>query len=160
MDRVRRYLILARPGVKIKTYLGGGTDGHVWQTSEETAVKSYHHDLGYFNERDSYQRLAEYGVVERLEGFWVPRMLGYDDDIKVVEMDLMQQPPYIIDFAKVRIDRPPDFSADVLAEQERQGREHFEQHWPTVQALLFALESFQIYYLDPKPGNITFPDMP
>ena len=75
-------------------------------------------------------------------------------------MELMQDPPYIIDFAKVRIDRPPDFSDDVLAEQERSGVELFGHHWPEVQVLLDHLESLQIYYLDPKPGNIAFPDMP
>jgi hypothetical protein len=37
---------------------------------------------------------------------------------------------------------------------ERQGVEDFGKKWPDVQSLLAALESFQIYYLDPKPQNI------
>ena len=76
----------------------------------------------------------------------------------VVEMDLMRHPPYIIDFAKVMIDRPPDFSPETLRDIEEQGRELFEQNWPTVKLLMAALESYQIYYLDPKPYNIVFPD--
>jgi len=45
-------------------------------------------------------------------------MLDCDDELMIVEMDFMQRPPYIIDFAKVRIDRPPDFSEDVLQQNE------------------------------------------
>jgi hypothetical protein len=75
-------------------------------------------------------------------------------------MDLMQRPPYVIDFAKVRLDRPPDFPDDVVRENNRRGRELFDHNWPAVQRLMEDLESFQIYYLDPKRGNITFPDMP
>ncbi len=84
-------------------------------------------------------------------------MHGWDDQLMVVEMDLMQHPPYIIDFAKVRIDRPPDFSREVLQQFEAEGSELFDENWPTVKSLLAALESFQIYYLDPKPHNIVFP---
>ncbi len=93
-------------------------------------------------------------MVEQLSGFWLPTMRGFDDQLLVVEMDLMQTPPYIIDFAKVKIDRPPEFSEEVLQEMERQGLEDFGGSWPDVKSLLAALESFQIYYLDPKPQNI------
>ncbi len=153
------YLNLLGRGVKIKGYLGGGTDGDVWQTSDDTAVKVFKYERGYFNERDTYQRLADFGIVETIDGFWVPKMLGYDDTLMVVEMDIMQQPPYIIDFAKVRLNSSPDFPPDVLEEHDRQGLERFEHNWPAVQSLMSVLESYQIYYLDPQRGNITFPDM-
>lgn len=159
-ERARRHLILAGRGVKIKKYLGGGTDGHVWQTSEDSAVKVFYYDFGYFNERDSYQRLAEFGVTQEIEGFQVPSLLSHDNDLMVVEMDLMVRPPYIIDFAKVRLNSSPDFSEDVLRDHDKQGRERFEHNWPAVQSLMRALESMLIYYLDPQRGNITFPDMP
>jgi hypothetical protein len=155
-ERVQQYLRLRRSQVKIKAFLGEGTDGAVWSTTGGTAVKACHAERGYFNERDSYTRLAEYGVVERLSGFWLPTMRGFDDNLLVVEMDLMQTPPYIIDFAKVKIDRPPEFSEEVLEEMERQGSENFGKNWADVKSLLAALESFQIYYLDPKPQNIVF----
>lgn len=154
-----RYLTLRGTDVKIN-YLGGGTDGDVWKTARDTAVKVFKYENGYYNERDSYSRLADFGVTEELCGFWVPKMLDYDDELRIVEMDLMHTPPYIIDFAKVRIDRPPEFSEDVLEQAEKDGRELFQHHWSEVKLLLNALESFQIYYLDPKRGNITFPDMP
>ncbi|HTU25434.1 MAG TPA: hypothetical protein VMF30_08560 [Pirellulales bacterium] len=157
-DRASRYA--NANGMDIKEYLGGGTDGDVWKTSKNTAVKVFKYERGFWNERDCYARLAEYGVTESLDGFWIPSMLGHDDDLMVVEMDLMQKPPYIIDFAKVMIDREPDFSDEVREEAERQGEELFGHNWPAVKSLMSALESFLIFYLDPKPGNITFPNMP
>lgn len=153
-DRVRQYLSLIGPGVKLKEFLGSGTDGEVWSTENVTAIKVFRSEHGYANERDAYLRLAEYGVTEKIAGFWIPKMLNHDDGLMIVEMDLMQCPPYIIDFAKVRIDRPPDFPEEVLEYEERRGRERFEHHWPTVKFLLAELESYQIYYLDPSPYNI------
>ena len=157
IDRIRQYLSSIVPEVKLKEFLGDGTDGEVWSTQRSTAVKAFKYDFGYFNERDTYLRLAEYGITEKLEGFWIHKMVGYDDHLMVIEMDLMQHPPYIIDFAKVRIDRPPDFSEETMEYNEQRGRERFEENWPTVKLLLAALESFQIYYLDPSPSNIVLP---
>lgn len=155
-DRVRQYLSLIGKGVKLKEFLGDGTDGAVWATENDTAIKVFNYDFGYFNERDAYLRLADFGVTEKIDGFWIPKMIHCDDELMVVEMDLMQHPPYIIDFAKVKIDRPPDFSDETLADCERLGRERFEHNWPAVKSLLSALESYQIYYLDPQPNNIVF----
>jgi hypothetical protein len=159
-DRVTRYLSLLPKHVKLKRWLGGGTDGEVWETSRETAVKALMRESGYYNERDTYLRLSEWGVGDKIDGFWVPRIVGYNDDLWVIEMDMVQDPPYIIDFAKVRIDRPPDFSEEVLQEADRRGAEQFEHNWPRVKSLLATLESYQIYYMDARRGNITFPDMP
>jgi hypothetical protein len=132
----------------------------VWRTSIDTAVKVFKHDRGYCNERDSYLRLAEFGVTERLGAFAVARMLGWNDRLMVVEMDMMHKPPYIIDFAKVMFNRGPEFSEEVLRDNEERGQFQFEHNWPAVKQLLADLESFLIFYLDPRPGNITFPDMP
>ena len=112
---------------------------------------------GYENERDTYKRLLRFGVTDQLDGFWVATMHGYDDDLMIVEMDLMNDPPYIIDFAKVRLNSSPDFPPETIEDNERQGLELFEGNWPAVKSLMAALESFQIYYLDPKPHNIVFP---
>lgn len=158
--RVAQYLNLYAPSVQLKRFLGGGTDGDVWESSRKTAIKAFKHDRGYFNERDSYLRLQEWGMTEYIDHFRVPQIVSYDDNLRIVEMDMMHAPPYIIDFAKVRLDRPPEFSDEVLADAERLGIERFEHHWPEVKRLLETLESYQIYYLDPQRGNISFPDMP
>jgi hypothetical protein len=155
-ERLSKYVSLQRTSVKIKEFLGDGTDGAVWSTDRDTAIKAFRHEVGYANERDTYQRLAEWGVTQQLAGFWIPELQGFDDDLMVVEMDFMQTPPYVIDFAKVRFS-PPDFSDEVISESEARGLERFEGNWPRVKTLLEALESFQIYYLDPTPYNIVFP---
>lgn len=155
---MRQYLSLVGRRVKLKRYLGDGTDGAVWETNRGTAIKVFETPVGYANERDTYLRLGEYGVTNKLNEFWIPQMRGYDDDLQIVEMDLMQSPPFIIDFAKVKIDRPPEFSEDVLEYHDKRGREQFgDENWMAVQRLMSALESFQIYYLDPRPHNIVFP---
>lgn len=158
LARVHEYLSRIEEPVKLKDFLGQGTDGAVWSTTRGTAVKVFEYLAGFANERDAYLRLAEYGVTNKLNEFWIPELRGYDDELMVVEMELMQTPPFIIDFGKVRIDRPPEFSDDVLDYHDQRGREQFgEENWKSVQRLMSALESFQIYYLDPRPHNIVFP---
>ncbi len=142
---------------RLTELLGEGSDGEVWATNRNSAVKAFKYDFGYENERDSYGRLAEYGVTSEIAGFWIPKMLGFDDDLMVIEMDLMQKPPYIIDFAKVRLNFGPDFSEETLAENEAHGQWLFGKNWPAVKMLMNELESYRIFYLDPKPHNIVFP---
>lgn len=160
IDRAAAYLSVHNRPVNVKKYLGDGSDGWVWETDCRTAVKVFLASRGYFNERDSYERLAEYGCTKRVGEFAVPEMVGFDDNLMVVEMDFMQMPPYVIDFAKVRLNSSPEFSEEIIADQEVKGLEQFEHNWPRVKTLLRDLESLQIYYLDPQRGNITFPDMP
>lgn len=155
--QARRYLISAAGDVNSFRFLGEGTDGAVWTTNRGTAVKAYQSIRGYANEHDSYERLASYGVTEKIAGFWIPQMWGWNDRMLAIEMDFMQRPPYVIDFAKVMIDRPPDFPEDTLREHELEGHDRFGRNWPKVKVLMAELESYQIYYLDPKPHNIVFP---
>lgn len=137
--------------------LGFGTDGAVWKSDRNTAIKSLEREIGYFNERDAYRRLAEFGLTQQIDEFWVPRLLNCSDELWVVEMDFITKPPYIIDFAKVRIDRSPDFSEETMRDSEARGRENFGDDWSSVCRLLRGLESIGIYYLDPHPDNIKFP---
>ncbi len=53
-----RYLSLGAAEVKVNEYLGGGTDGDVWKTSRNTAVKVFQREHGYLNEKDSYLRFS------------------------------------------------------------------------------------------------------
>lgn len=159
-DRGRKYAALSGITLDFASPLGGGTDGKVWKSNKGTAVKVLERMVAYYNERDSYLRLADYGLTEKIDQFWIPRLVGYDDALWIVEMDIVTNTPYIIDFAKVRIDRPPDFSEEVLRDADERGRDEFGDHWPEVRQLLATLESFGIYYLDARPSNIVFPDRP
>lgn len=129
-------------------------DGEVWESNRQTAIKVIHRQQNYIAELECYQRFAAHGV-DALKGFAVPRLVGHDDELSIVEMEIVS-PPYIIDFAKCRFDTPFDFSPEVMADWNEAGIEIFEDRWRQVKSLLRALEQYGIYYLDAKPGNITF----
>lgn len=63
-------------------------------------------------------------------------------------------PPCIIDFAKANVDRPTDFSDDVLRDWREESGELFEKDWETVESLLEVLNRLGIFYFDAKPGNV------
>jgi hypothetical protein len=157
-DNVREYA--RRQGVLVDFHLplGSGTDGSVWQTERMTAVKAFMRQHNYNQELECYKRLAA-AHISRIGRFAVPELVGSSDDLMVIEMTLVS-PPFIIDFAKSYLDRPPDYSPEVLADDEERNREVFEDRWREVKALIWALRQHGIYYMDPKPGNIMFEDWP
>jgi hypothetical protein len=75
----------------------------------------------------------------------------------IVEMTIVT-PPCILDFAKVRLDQPPDFSEETRRDAEEAMRDAFGGHCSEVLALLWELRKLGIYYLDPKPANIMLED--
>jgi hypothetical protein len=159
IERAAGYAALSKLILDWDRPLGYGTDGAVWRSTVDTAVKALERERGYFNERDAYLRLEEFGLTQQINGFWVPHLIGYCDELLTLEMDFIAKPPYILDFAKVRIDRPPDFDESTLQESEERHKELFRHHWPKVKMLMASLESIGIYYLDPQLDNIKLPDL-
>ncbi len=147
----------AEPTV-LKRYLGEGQDGAVFETTRYTAIKACNSPRVYHNEKEAYLHLLDRGCVEKIGEFHIPSIKGWDDDLLVVEMDYMTRPPYIIDFGKSKLFSDPEFSEQTSLDNEDRGLELFEHNWPRVKVLLADLESFLLYYLDPKPGNIVFED--
>ena len=58
-ERIVQYVSVHAGGAELTKFLGDGTDGEVWATSRNSAVKAFKYDSGYENERDTYNRLAE-----------------------------------------------------------------------------------------------------
>ena len=141
-------------GIVIERALGYGTDGSVWASSRNTAVKVLERRRVYEVELECYQRLQQSNVTQ-IQGLAVPRLYGFDDDRQIVEIGLVTS-PYILDFGKSSLDKPIDFSSEQLADWDEQGRELFEDRWPDVLTLLWALKQYGIYYYDAKPQNIMF----
>jgi hypothetical protein len=141
-----------------KGKLGYGTDGTVWTTSRESALKLFEHAKGYRNELASYRRLRDARIRE-IRGLSVPLLVDFDDSTMAVEMTIVQ-PPYLLDFGKVYLDRPPPYWSDpqILESVHAEGRELFERRWPEVLRVLAGLQALGIYYVDPKPANINFGD--
>lgn len=136
--------------------LGHGTDGAVWSTAHGTAVEAFELTTTYAREYDAYQRLAELGL-RRLHGNYIPHLLGHDDELHVIDMTIVQA-PFLLDFGKAYVDRPPPYWDDpqLVANARAEWAELFGERWPDVAALLAALEQIGLYYVDPRPGNIHF----
>ena len=110
--------------------LGFGNDGSVWETDKRSAIKVFERETNYIRERDCYQRLEEIGV-ERIGEFMIPRLIGFDDDLLIVEMGIVF-PPFLLDFGKAYLDHAPDYTPEVLADWEAARQELFGERWPQV----------------------------
>jgi hypothetical protein len=153
-ERAARYAELSRIEIDWESPLGRGTDGAVWKSNRKTAVKVLERERNYHVELECYQRFFDHEI-QGIHGFSVPTLIGWNDELLVVEMEIVT-PPFLIDFAKAWLDRPPEFSDEQWDDWHREGQERFEARWPTVLELLTALKQYGIYYYDAKPGNITF----
>lgn len=131
---------------------GSGTDGVVFKSSRQTAVKVFERSDQFQLEKQCYDRLKRRKMTT-VAGFNVPEIVDSDSALAVIEMTVVR-PPYVLDFGKVTIDRRPDFSPEVWAESRAQWADLYEDHWPSVRKVLNALSAIGIHYLDPKPGNI------
>jgi len=139
--------------------LGFGIHGIIYVAEDKsaggkTAVKAHREAEPYQRERAVYERLQQIGVTKVL-GFNVPQFIRADDQLRIIEMTIVTR-PFVLDFAGAYIDAPPTFSDEIWADWESGKREQFDIHWPKVQAVLGALEEWDIYMVDVSPSNIAF----
>ncbi len=120
----------------------------------KTAVKVHRESEPYHREREVYERLREIGV-SSIRGFHVPQLLRTNDELRIIEMTIVTR-PFVLDFAGAYLDAPPEFADEIWADWEAGKREQFEARWPEVQAVLAALEQWDIYMVDVSPSNIAF----
>ena len=154
-------LYAARHQLELAETLGSGKDGIVLVAKHKAkpadiAIKVLRFDKSYLRERQAYQRLGKIAITTVL-GFNVPQLLGFADDLQVLEMTIVKR-PFVLDFAGAYLDVRPEFPADVWAEWEAEKREQFEGRWPRVEKVLAAFEEMGIYLLDVSPSNIAFLD--
>jgi hypothetical protein len=138
-----------------KARLGGGTDGEVWRSTRPSAIKVVLNARNYRDELESYQRLKAANI-HNLRGFDIPRLVGWDDSLQVIEMSIVT-PPYLLDFGKVYFDGPPTgvYDRDRMKMAEAEAKANFGSQWPAVARVLYALQAkVGIWYVDPKPANI------
>ena len=159
-DRLHRlansYVTTRGIQVDFNAQLGFGNDGTVWATNNDTAIKVFERFGNYNREVACYQRLRDLNIDE-VGNLSVPRLVDFDEELLVVEMTIVT-PPFLLDFGKAYLDQPPDYSAEVLEDWERERVELFGDRWSEVREALSWLRSIGIYYYDAKPGNITFAD--
>jgi len=154
-------LYASRHELELAETLGSGKDGIVLVAKDKAkpanlAIKAFRLSEPYFREKQVYERLKSLGV-ERVAGFNVPQLVGFEDDLRVIAMTIVKR-PFVLDFAGAHLDRRPEFPEEVWADWEAEKREQFEARWPAVQAVLDAFEEFGVYLLDLSPSNIAFLD--
>jgi hypothetical protein len=137
---------------------GFGMDGTIWRTSRHSVIKTFEHERNFEDELECYRRFAAAGI-EAISGFAVPELLAVDAKLKVLEISIVR-PPFLLDFGKVYLDRQPPYWEDdeIMENWHAEGRENFGKRWATVMSLVRMLESYGIFYVDPKPGNVMFGD--
>ena len=152
-QRMMRYCVASRR--ILVSPLGAGKDGDVFLTSRGTALKLIHDQSNYRRERDAYLRLRQRDVTE-VNGFTVPRLHSYFDEIWAIEMSVVQ-PPYILDFASVRLDEPVEFDSDAAAHRDELIHDLFGERAADVFFLLHQLrQQHGVHMLDARPANIAF----
>jgi hypothetical protein len=157
LERIRQYA--ARTGRVLDEELGTGVQGTVHTIRRRgeifaAAVKAHSNDLNYARERDVYLQLKEFNTTQ-ICGCDVPWLWNHDDELLILEMTIVQR-PFILDFGGAYLMYPPDFSDDILADEDRKRRELYGDDYPRVMTILRALEQLDIYMIDVHPGNISF----
>jgi len=146
-------------GITLHERLGFGIHGIVFAAEDKVkpgffAVKFHREHVPFTRECRAYQRLHEEQVT-RILGFNVPQLLRIDEEWHAIEMTIVPR-PFLLDFADAFLDRPPDFSEDVLTQWEQDKQEIFGKKWPAVTEVLAAIRVFGIHLLDINPANIAF----
>ncbi len=160
-ELVRRADLYAQKhGLVLGEQLGSGVHGIVFVAASKTkpgraAIKIHEREESYRRERDVYLRLRGHGI-DQIRGFHVPQLLRYDNELWVIEMEIVTR-PFVLDFADAYLDKPPDFSDEVLAEWRTEKKEQFGDRWPEVELILLSLERYGVYLVDVSPGNVAFP---
>jgi len=143
------------PDDEIDGQVGWGTDGIVYSTTRESAIKYFWRDASFGYELEVYLRLRECDV-SSVCGHVIPTLLGWNDRHRFIEISYVQ-PPFVLDFAKCRLDFPIDFPDEALALEEERLQELFDDHWPVAERIRSELRRrWGIYYYDMKLDNIKF----
>lgn len=140
--------------LELTDFLGDGTDGNVWKTARKTAVKAFKYNKNYDMELACYQRLTENNVTN-IMSLAVPRFVGCDHELQVIEMGIVS-PPCLIDFGKAYLDSQPEHSPETWRDHENEQREIWGDRYQDVQAVLWKLKQLGIYYRDANPRNLMF----
>jgi hypothetical protein len=151
-----------RKGLVCETRLGSGVHGIVLAAGSQaegglTAVKVLAQETFYQRERDVYLRLRD-RAVSAVAGANVPRLVAYDDELWIVEMEVVCR-PYVLDFAGAHLDERPDYPEEVWEEWRTEKQEQFGPLWPRVRRVLAALESHGVYMADVSPGNVALEEV-
>ena len=103
---------------------GPGQDGFVCRSDRLTAVKFFERVDRFHREREVYELLYARGI-DDVAGHRVPRLFGVAEELRAIEMSIVER-PFLLDFAGAkRPEEVPDFEQHVLDEHLEHLRELF-----------------------------------
>ncbi len=153
-QKATKYCKLNNSSINLE--LGHGTQGIVYQTSTNFAIKVYDREDGYIRERDVYKRLKERNILS-IENFTIPRLSNFNDELFIIEMSIVHV-PCILDFGGAYLDNPPEH-ANRSKEWFEEKEEEFGENWEKAKDVIRKIEhSADIYLADINTGNIKFED--
>ena len=86
--------------------MGHGTQGMVFKTVQNTALKVHSREEAYQREVGVYRRLTKRKVTS-IRGLQIPRFLNSDDQLFALEMSIVHV-PCVLDFGSTYLDHPPE----------------------------------------------------
>ncbi len=125
-------------GIDIIQKLGQGTQGIVYQSNRNTALKIYDLSSGYYRERDIYKRLRD-RKIDSINEFKIPRILEWNDELLILEMSIVHV-PCILDFGGAYIDKAPEHFSLRDEEWEKQKGEDFGANWEEAKIIIREIE--------------------
>ncbi|MEM9017901.1 MAG: hypothetical protein AAGC68_12880 [Verrucomicrobiota bacterium] len=144
--------------LEIRRQLGFGIHGRVYAASSTnysyfSAIKAFEDSDPFERELAVYRRLNEQ-MISEIKGFQVPKLLGYDRKLEVIEISLVER-PFCLDFASAYLDELPSYFPPFDENWHREKEDQFgAEKWPEVLAVLAELESLGIFQTDVSPSNI------
>ena len=137
---------------------GRGQDGFVLKTDSISAVKFFDSSERFERELEVYLILREMGI-RQIAGHWVPLFIRSDEELKAIEMSIVDR-PFLLDFAGAKQEyEVPDFEEHVMEEHYAHLQELFGDRWTDA---LHVADAFRqqtgFVLLDIHPGNIAFAD--
>jgi len=113
--------------LRIVKSLGFGIHGSVFAVENKpnihTAVKYCAEAEPFLREFEAYCRLDEYNVID-VCGFNVPLLLAVDQDLRILEMTLVDR-PFVLDFGGAYLDVKPTFMPEIWEHWEAEKREQY-----------------------------------
>ena len=141
-------------GLILTRELGFGTQGVVYKTSRNTALKVYDLADGFNREIDVYFRLQERRITH-IRGMSVPRIMDFDADLLAFEMSIVRV-PCVLDFGGAYLDEKPDHMSRDESWFSSKAFE-FGENWDEAQAVIRELEyRGDLWLADVNTGNIKF----
>jgi hypothetical protein len=138
--------------------LGWGITGDVYLSPDlRTAVKVHRREESYARELEVYRRLRKLNIIE-LHGLSVPKLRGWSDKLKVIQMDAVS-PPFLLDFAGVLFSSP-DYSADAMQHWYESINERYGPNAHIAYAVYHELLKHGLYYMDFRPSNMCLTGLP